>query len=412
MNLLHSLGGFFCFAAIAWVLSEQRQQIIWRDIALGLGVQLLLAALFFNLPWLQQIFLALNQIVIALDAATTAGTSFVFGYLGGGNPPFALDNPANNFVLAFKALPLVLIISALSSLLFHWRILPWIVRGFSWLLQKSLNIGGALGLGAAANIFIGMTEAPLLIRPYLARLTRSELFALMTTGMATIAGTMLVLYASILGTVFPEALGHLLIASILSAPAALTVARLMLPETAERTEGQWQPDPQISNSMDAIAHGTVEGLRLLLNIIAMLIVFVALVHLANQLIGLMPSGSDTPLSLQGILGWLMAPIVWLMGIPWSEASSAGSLMGIKTVLNEFLAYLQLAQSTELSERSRLIMIYALCGFANLGSIGIMIGGFSALVPERRSEVAALGFKSIIAGTLATCMTGALVGVFY
>ncbi len=409
---MQSFIGFFVFAAFAWLLSEQRHRIVWRDIALGLGVQVVLALLLFNFPPLQQVFVMLNQLVLALDAATTAGTSFVFGYLGGGGAPFTTTQPANGFILAFKALPLVLVISALSALLFYWRILPWVVRGFSWLLQKSLNIGGALGLGAAANIFAGMTEAPLLIRPYLKQLTRSELFALMTTGMATVAGTVLVLYASILGSVFPEALGHLLMASILSAPAAITVARLLVPETQPLTDAHWQPPIEAHSSMDAVTQGTLEGLKLLLNVVALLVVFVALVHLANQILGLLPSGDDQPLTLQGVLGQLMAPVVWLMGVPWNEAVSAGALMGIKTVLNEFLAYLQLAQMQDLSERSRLIMIYALCGFANFGSLGIMIGGLSTLVPERRSEVVSLGLKSILAGTLATCMTGALVGMFY
>jgi len=402
--------GFFCFAAFAWLLSEQRQYIVWRDIALGLSVQILLAILLFNFPLLQNIFLALNQVVLALDAATTAGTTFVFGYLGGGDVPFEMSNPANSFILAFKALPLVLLISALSALLFYWRILPWIVRGFSWALQKSLNIGGALGLSTAANIFVGMTEAPLLIRPYLQQLTRSELFALMTAGMATVAGTVLVLYATILSSTFPEALGHLLIASMLSAPAAITIARLLIPETEKPTDGQLLPPIQANSSMDAVTQGTLEGLKLLLNIVALLLVFVALVHLVNQLLGLLPT--EKPLSLQELLGLLMAPVVWLMGIPWHETVSAGSLMGIKTILNEFLAYLQLAQMEDLSERSRLIMIYALCGFANFGSLGIMIGGLSTLVPERRSEIVALGMKSILAGTLATCMTGALVGMWW
>ncbi len=410
--MMQSLFGFFCFAAFAWLFSEQRQRIAWRDVALGLGVQLLLAALLFKLAFLQQIFLGLNQLVLALNTATNAGTSFVFGYLGGGDAPFTVTQPNNSFILAFKALPLVIVISALSSLLFYWRILPWIVRGFSWLLQKSLNIGGALGLGAAANIFVGMTEAPLLIRPYLQQLTRSELFALMTTGMATIAGTVLVLYATLLSTTFPDALAHLLIASVLSAPAAITVARLMIPETATPTDGHLLPQQSVTSSMEAVTQGTLEGLKLLLNIVALLLVFVTLVQLANQLLGWLPSYSDKPLSLQLILGWIMAPVVWLMGIPWAETGTAGSLMGIKTILNEFLAYLQLAQAQDLSERSRLIMIYALCGFANFGSLGILIGGLSALAPERRSEVAALGMKSILAGTLATCMTGALVGIFY
>lgn len=408
--MLQSLLGLVCFIGIAWLLSENRWQVQWRTIVAGIGIQILLAALLFNFAFLQSIFLWLNQIVLSIDTATMAGTSFVFGYLGGGDLPFT--ETGNSFVLAFKALPILLVMSALSSLLFYWRIMPSIVRAFSWVLQKSLGLGGALGVGAAANIFIGMTEAPLFIRPYLDKLTRSELFTLMTVGMATIAGTMLVIYANILSTAFPNALGHLLFASILSAPAAIVISRLMLPETEAVTAGEMQPICNAHSSIDAVTQGTLDGLQLLLNMVALLIVFVALVHLSNQLFGLLPTVANEPLTLQRVLGWIMSPIVWLMGIPWAEAQIAGSLMGIKTILNEFIAYIQLAQAEELSQRSRLIMIYALCGFANFGSLGIMIGGLGTLVPQRRTEIAELGVKSIIAGTLATCMTGAVVGVFY
>ena len=410
--MLQSIFGLICFIGIGWLLSEHRWQVQWQRVIFGVGIQIGLAALLFNFQFLQDMFMWLNHIVLSLDTATSAGTAFVFGYLGGADLPFKTTAAGSHFVLAFKALPILLVMSALSALLFYWQIMPWVVRGFAWGLQKTLGIGGALGVGAAANIFIGMTEAPLFIRPYLDKLTRSELFALMSVGMATIAGTMLVIYASILGTVFPNALGHLLFASILSAPAAITITQLMIPETQTPTAGQIQPISNAHSSIDAVTQGSLEGLQLLLNMVALLIVFVALVHLSNQLLNFLPAFADQPLTLQRILGWIMSPIVWLMGIPWAEAQIAGSLMGIKTILNEFIAYIQLAQESELSERSRLIMIYALCGFANFGSLGIMIGGLGTLVPQRRTEIAELGIKAIIAGTLATCMTGTVVGLFY
>ncbi len=412
MTIVHGLFGLTILTLLAWLMSESRSHVKVKGVLVGIGLQIILALLFLKIPASKQIFVALNAIVMSLQQATEAGTGFVFGYLGGGNAPFEITDPGSSFILAFRALPLVLVVSALSALLFHWRILPVVVNLFSWLLQKSFGIGGALGLSAAANIFIGMTEAPLLVRPYLARLSRSEMFAVMSCGMATIAGTVMVLYGSILGQIIPDAIGHILVASLISAPAALMIARVMVPEK----EGFIPADAKLvyenSSAMDALTKGTVNGVQLLMNIVAMLVVFVALVHLANQLISLLPNVGAEPLSLQRLLGWVMAPLVWLIGIPWSEAVTAGSLMGIKTVLNELLAYIQLSQTPvdSLSPRSQLIMTYALCGFANFGSLGIMIGGLGVMVPERRNEVVALGLKSLVAGTLATLMTGAVVGM--
>lgn len=378
----------------------------------GIGTQILLAVLLLKFPPVKGLFLALNDLVLALQTATEAGTRFVFGYLGGGDTPFEALYPHNDFVLAFRALPLLLVISALSALLFHWRILPAMVKGFAWALRKTLGIGGALGLGAAANIFMGMTEAPLLIRPYLKTMSRSALFGLMTCGMATIAGTVMVLYANIIGTLIEDAMGHILTASLISAPAALTIAGMLVPQATDEIAAAPAELPrQYRSTMDAITRGTLDAIPLFLNIIAMLIVLVALVTIANQILGLLPSVAGEPLSMQRILGWLMAPVVWLIGIPWAEAQTAGSLMGIKTVLNELLAYLELSRLPEgaLSERSQLIMTYAMCGFANFGSLGIMIGSLGALAPERRTEIVTLGLKSILAGTMATLMTGAIVG---
>ena len=411
---MQSVIGIIILIALAWGLSENRKLGSRRIVIVGLLLQFGLALSLLKVPIWQNLFLKLNDLVLALDQATSAGTSMVFGYLGGGTLPFEEPFPGSAFILAFRALPLVLVISALSALLFHWRILPFIVKLFSRFLQKTMGIGGAVGVSAAANIFVGMVEAPLLIRPYLLKMSRSELFMVMTCGMSTIAGTVLVLYASILSTAIPDALGHILTASLISAPAALVVASLMVPaeENANPTAGDVSAPDESTGAMDAITNGTAAGLSLLLNIIAMLIVLVALVSLINIFLGTLPELSGAPLSLQRIFGWLLAPVAWLIGIPWSEAVTAGSLLGTKVALNEFVAYLELAAlpASELSEKSRLILIYAMCGFANFGSLGIMIGGIGGMAPERRGEVVALGMKSILAGLIATCMTGAVVSL--
>ncbi|HTF99228.1 MAG TPA: nucleoside transporter C-terminal domain-containing protein [Nitrospirota bacterium] len=410
---LQPLFGIFVFLAIAWLISEKRNVVKYRIVLTGVVVQLGIAAVLLYVPFFKKFFLLLNRIVLALEAATKAGTSFVFGYVGGGAPPFLLQDPGANFILAFQALPLVLVIGALSSLLFYWKILPVIVKGFSLLLQKTMNIGGALGLGASTTIFLGMVEAPLVIKPYLTSMTRSELFSLMTVGMACIAGTVMILYATILSNVIPDPLGHILVASFIHVAAAITIARIMVPETGEETAGSLIPQRAATSSMDAVVKGTMDGLHLLLNIVAMLLVMVALIYLANFLIGVLPLVGGRPLTLQRILGFIMAPVVWLFGIPWPQAQTAGYLMGTKTILNELLAFLEMAKlpAGTLDDRSRLIMTYALSSFANFGSLGILIGGLGTLAPERRDEVVGLGIKALIAGTLATCMTGAVMGLF-
>lgn len=413
LSTLQPLLGLGVILALAWLASERRGAVSPRLVIAGLALQISFALLLLKLPLAQTAFLALTDLVLVVQRATQAGTELVFGYIGGGAAPFETRYPQNSFVLAFQALPLILVISAVSALLFHWRVLPLVVRGFAWLLRRTMGTGGALGLGAAANVFVGMTEAPLLIRPYLAGLSRSALFALMTCGMATVAGTVMVLYAGILADSVPDAMGHILTASLISAPAALMIAGILVPEHPDSADRAIVAIPiESRSSMDAITRGTLDAIPLWLNILAMLIVMVALVSLANQMLGLLPAMAGEPLTAQRILGWAMAPVVWLIGIPWSEAQVAGSLMGIKTILNELIAYIELAgtPSAELSERSRLIMTYALCGFANLGSLGIMIGGLGAMAPERRDEIVALGLKSVLAGTMATLMTGAVVAL--
>jgi concentrative nucleoside transporter, CNT family len=387
--------------ALAWLASENRRAIPWRAVVTGIAILVVLAVIFLKVPLVKDAFLKLNEVLLVLERATQAGTSLVFGYLGGGSTPFAVSDPASNFIVAFRALPLVLVISALSALLFYWRVLPALVRAISFLLEKAMRVGGVVGLSAAANVFVGMVEAPLFVRPYLARVSRGELFAIMAGGMASIAGTVLFLYGSILRPVQPDAVAHLLIASILSAPAALVIAFLMVPPGIT-TGGNLVLKSEASGSIDALTRGTLEGAQLLLNIVAMLVVFVALVALVNLAIA--------PYTLQGALGWVLAPLAWLAGIPWSEARAAGSLLGTKTVINELVAYLDLANMKDLSERTRVLLTYALCGFANLGSLGIMIGGLGTMSPERRGEVVDLGIKSIVAGTLATCLTAATVAL--
>jgi CNT family concentrative nucleoside transporter len=400
--MLQALIGIGGLLLLAWLFSEQRRAVPWRAVAAGLALQLLLALLLLKLPGIQDAFLALNNVLNSLEKATQAGTALVFGYVGGGPAPFEVTNQNANFVLAFRALPIVLVMSALSALLFHWGVLQWVVRAISWLLERTMRVGGVVGLSTAANVFVGMVEAPLFVRPYLARVSRGEMFAIMVGGMASIAGTVLFLYASILGKAIPNVVAHLLIASIVSAPAALVVSFLMVPPAGEATGGRLDLKSESTSSMDALTRGTLDGAQLLVNIVAMLVVFVALVTLANLMIA--------PYRLQELLGWALAPLAWLAGVPWSEAPIGGQLLGTKTVLNELVAYLDLAAMPSFSERSRLLMTYALCGFANFGSLGIMIGGMSTMCPERRAEIVALGLKSIVAGTLATCLTAATVGL--
>jgi len=412
MLQLQSAFGLVAFMAIAWLVGESRRPGAWRIAAVGIALQLVIAALLLKIPPVAAALGAVNDLVVALQAATNAGTSLVFGYLGGGALPFEEPYPGAAFVLAFQALPVILVVSALSAVLTYWRILPLIVRGFSVILERSFRIGGAVGLVSATNVFIGMIEAPLFVRPYLSRISRSELFVMMTTGMATIAGTVFVLYAAILSPVMPDAASQLLVASVISAPAAIAMALLMVPASGTPTGRHVELPQEASGAMDAIVQGTEQGVRVLVSVIALLIVALALVYMVNAAIGLLPDVGGEPLTLQRLVAWPLTPVAWLTGVPWSEAPAAAGLLATKVVLNELVAYLDLAAlpPDALSERSRLILVYAMCGFANFGSLGIMIGGLSAIVPERRQEIVGLGMRSILAGLLATCSTGCVVGL--
>jgi concentrative nucleoside transporter, CNT family len=417
---LQSLVGLIAIPLLAWALSEQRHQLTRANTlkfaAAAIALQFVIAGALLWVPQLRGIFEWPARGVDALQAATLDGMKLVFGYLAGGPTPFDIKYTQSTFVLAFQALPLVLVVSALSKLLYYWGILQQLVRAFAWGLERTLGVSGAVGTSAAANIFLGMVEAPLLIKPYLASMSRAGLFATMTVGMAGVAGTVLVIYASLLKATVPGAAGHLILASVISVPAALLISQLMVPEretaTTPNTPAELTDDAAPKSSMDAVAQGTQEGLVLLANVTAMLIVAVALVSLANMMLSTVfaPFGMDV--RLERVLGWLFAPFAFAIGIPWAEAATAGSLLGVKTVLNEFIAFVQLGALPPgaLSPRSTLIMTYALCGFANMGSLGIMIGGIAAMVPARRAEIAELGTKTVISGTLATLMTAAIIGV--
>ncbi len=411
---LQSLMGFVVLYVFAWMISEKRGVVMWRTVVGAIILQVILFLLMFKFPWFREMSELLNNALNGLADATREGTKFVFGYIGGADLPFKIEDGKSAFVLATQALPLVIVISALSSLLFYWNILPVIVNAFSWVLRKTIGVGGAVGVSTAANVFLGTVEAPMVIKPYIASLTRGELFITMSCGMAGIAGTVMVLYGIILKAVVPDAIGHILIVSFISAPAAIAFSALMVPHEGAVTDGKIATDNPVTSTMDAITQGTVEGVAIYINIIAMLIVLTALIAIVNQLFGFLPSLGGHAITLQGIFGWVMAPVVWLTGIPWSEAQTAGGLMGTKTVLNEFIAYLELAKldPAALSERSRVMMIYSLCGFANFASLGIIIGGMGTMCPARRSEIIDLGYKCLIAGTLSTLSCGALVGIFY
>lgn len=412
--IVQGLLGIFAFSFVAWLMSENRQEVNFKAAFLGIITQFCLAALVIKIRIIRDIFLWMSDGVNALRDAMIEGTSFVFGYLGGADPPFLVKQGASTFIFMFQALPMVMVISALAMLLFHWQVLQIFVRLFSWAFQKVMGVGGALGVCAAAKIFFGQTEAPLFVRPYLKKFTRSELFTIMTAGMATTSVSLIVLYSTILERAISDPISHILTASIISIPAAILISRLIVPQTGENTSGQLVVPYDFTNSMDAIAQGTTDGMRLMLNIAAMLVVALALVALTNKILGHLPLFYGRPITLQLITGYLLAPVVWLMGIPSPEVVSAGSLLGTKMVLNEVAAFIGLSNlpSETLAPISNLIMMYALCGFANLSSVAIQIGGIGGMVPERRAEIISLGFKALIAGTLVSCMSGTMIGILY
>lgn len=410
-----SFAGLFLLAGIAWLLGPRKK--LPAVLLIGaIALQLVIATLLYTVAPFRAFLQSLTGVVAVLQEVTNEGAQFVFGYLAGGPVPFEIDPEAGGgtFLFAFQALPMVIVLSALSALLWRWRVLEVLVRGFAFAFQRLLNLSGSASLGAAANIFLGMTESPVLIRPRLPDMSRSDLFLIMTVGFSTVAGSVMALYVSQLSGIIDGAAGHIFTASLISVPAAVLLSRLMMPAepmTPEAEAKEKVPTQIYHSSMDALTTGVSDGMRLYFNIIFMLLVFTALVALLNVLLALAPDMFGAPLSVDRILGWLFAPIVWLAGVPWSEATQAGSLMGLKTALNEVYAYDRLAQiGDELSPRTSLIMTYALCGFANFSSVGILTGGLVAIAPSRREDILQLAPKALISGTLATLMTGAAIGV--
>jgi len=405
--------GLIVIVAVCWLLSEDRKRFPWR-LALGaVAIQSTLVLALFAIPGSERLLSAISGAVAALAAATNRGTQFVFGYLAGGDQPYAVTNDGALFTFAFQVLPLILVISALSALLWHWKILKWITLGFGLLFQRTMGLGGASALAVAANIFLGMIESPIVIRAYLDKLTRSELFLMMTVGLSTVAGSTMVAYAAILSPVMLDAAGHVLVASIIAAPAGVLLARVIVPETPGQGGAHADYDSALKydSAIDAIVKGTADGLMVVLNISAVLIVFVSLVALANLMMGGLWL-FDGPVTVERLLGWVFMPVAWLTGVEWSEAGKAGWLLGVKLTLTEFVAFIELGRIPvgEISDRTRMLMTYALCGFANIGSVGIMVTGLSVLMPHRRQEVLGLIWKALFAGFLATLMAASVVGL--
>ncbi len=413
MAYIQSILGLIVFIGLPFLFSENRKAISWKKVGVGVLLQVIFALLFLKISFLQDFFLALNSIVLMIEKATSDGASFMFGYLAGGALPFEETRQGASFIVAFRVLPIVLVMSALSAVLFHWGVLQFIVSLLSKVLQKFLKISGVQGLGVAANVFLGIVEAPLLVRPYLKNMSRSTLFVIMTAGMATVAGTVMVLYASIISKVIPNSLGHILVASLVSTPAAVIIGHLFVPgDDADLMEGDINLKRTTQNSMDALVKGTMEGIQLLFSIVAMIIVLFAIVSLINQVLAFLPEMGGRAITLESLFSYILMPFVWMMGIPPSEVGVASELMSTKTVLNEFVSYQKMSTlgPLALSEKSRLVMTYAMCGFANFASLGLIVGSLGTLVPERRSEIAKLALKSLIAGTIATMMTGSVVNL--
>ena len=411
-NVPQIIIGFIGLILIAVPFSDNYKIINFKFIAYGILAQIVLAIVLLKIPFIISVFEVMGNGVVVLQEATIEGASFVFGYA-----PSDSAGPYRSLLetFAFGVLPYIIVMACISAILWYWGILPFIVNLISKACQKLFNIGGPVGLGAAANIFVGQVEAPLLIRPYVSKLSNKELLILMTAGMATVAGSVMVALISILEASFSDEnlIQHFITASILSVPAAIMYANIMIPSN-EITDFNENKVPKVYKStMDAVTRGTSDGTSIAVSVGTILIAVIALVYIVNSFLGLISYQFGFDLSIEIILGYLFAPIAWLMGIPWSEAIIAGELLGIKTTLNEFVAYPGLAalENGELSDKSKLITFYSLCGFANLSSVGILISGITAMAPERKDDLINVSFKALIGATLASCMTGLTVGIF-
>ncbi len=398
----------------AWALSADRKASVpWRFVGGALLLQLALALVIVRVPIVWQVVGLANKAVAAIERATLKGSAYMFGYTGGGPIPFVLKpGEAPPLIIAFQILPLIIVFSALTSLLWHWGILKALVRGLSWALRRTLGVSGVVGLAGGASLFLGVVEQPLVTRAWFDRISRSELFALMVLAMSNISGALLVLYATTIAEVVPDAVGHMISASLLSLPAAILIARLMEPGANATDASLADVDLGTTSSMDAVVRGTMDGVQLFLAVLGIIIVVFALVALADDALSLLPMVDSAPLTLKRLFGWIFAPLMWAVGVPWAEAGQAGALMGTKAILNEYVAYLELAALAPgtLSPRAVLITTYALCGVANLASVGLIVSTIGTLAPARRAEVAALGMRSWIAGNGATLMIGAMIGL--
>lgn len=412
-----SLLGLVVFVGLAWVMSSHRRLFPWRTVIWGMILQFGFAVLILKTPWGGAVFDFTGRAVQKLIQFSNEGCQFVFGPLADNALLTEKFGPGHGMIFAILVAGTIIIVASLSSLFYHWGILQKIVHAVAWVMRKAMRTSGSETLSAAANIFMGQTEAPLVIKPYILRMTRSELLCMMTGGMATIAGGVAAVYSKMgLDAGHPEMPGHLLTASVLSAPAALLIAKVMLPETEKSETAASAPAdvPRTTeNSIDALCRGASDGMMLSINVIAMLIAFIAVVTMANFLITYPQThlGVAHPVTLQTIFGWINAPFAWLMGVPAHDCVTVGSILGERIVLNEFVGYLTLTSpATHVDERSFVIATYALCGFANFASIAIQVGGIGSLAPERRGEMARLGFRAMIGGLLAAYMTAALAGL--
>lgn len=406
--------GLTLILLFVWLLSENRQaRPSWKWIVGALLLQFTIALVIVRVPFVWDIIGLANQGVMAIEKATLVGSAYMFGYAGGAELPFVLKEGAQPpLIIAFQILPLVIVFSALSALLWHWGVLAWIVRGLSWALRKTMGVSGVVGLSGGANIFLGVVESPLVLRAYFEKMSRAELFMVMVLAMSTISGAILVLYASTLSATVPNAVGHMISASLISLPAAILLARLMVPGDGKTETSDEQPGLKYDGSIDAIVRGTMEGVQVFLAVIGIILVVFALVALVDQILTILPYVDGQAVTIKRAFGWLFAPVMWTLGVPWDQAPAAGALMGTKTILNEYVAYLDLSALPEgtFDPRSQLIVVYALCGFANLASVGLLVSTIGTLSPSRRVEVAGLGMKSWIAGNCATAMTGAVIGL--
>lgn len=408
-----SLLGVLLVMGVCWLLSEDKRRFPWVLAFCALAIQVGLVLLLFGFPSARSALQGVGAAVDGLATSTQAGTTFVFGYLAGGAQPFPTGLAGAPFVFAFRVLPVILVVCSLSALLWHLKVLKWVTRAFGFVFQKTLGLRGPPALATAATIFLGQVEGPIFIRAYLDKLSRSELFMLMSVGMSCVSGSTMVAYATILKATLPNAAAHVLTASLISAPAGVLLARIIVPPGAveEGGEAPFGDDNRYDSAIDAVSHGIGDGLQVVLNVGATLIVFVAFVAIADKLLGLLPLIGGEPVTIERGLGVVFAPLAFAIGVPWREAGTAGGLLGVKLVLTEFSAFIKLGAIPPgaLSDRTRMLMTYALCGFANVGSVGINVSGFSVLAPDRRGEILALVWKALVAGFLATCMTAAVVG---